>query len=52
MDILTEELVNLYHSYANNIDYSLEELEIQYSDYAHWQNDLIRDGELDEQFDY
>ena len=52
MDILANELIGLYHSYINDMEYELEELSIQYSDYAHWQNNLIREGELDAQLNY
>ncbi|GMQ55844.1 hypothetical protein AN1V17_02360 [Vallitalea sediminicola] len=52
MDILANELIGFYHSFVGSTQYEPEELSIQYSDYSHWQNSLIKDGELDDQLNY
>jgi len=46
--IFFHELADLYQSFAEDRPVSLPELPIQYSDYAIWQRDWLKDGRLDE----
>ncbi|HVF48580.1 MAG TPA: amino acid adenylation domain-containing protein, partial [Pyrinomonadaceae bacterium] len=50
---MVRELASLYEAYASGKDKSpLEELEIQYADYALWQREHLTGGVLDNQLDY
>ncbi|MDQ0416185.1 amino acid adenylation domain-containing protein [Croceifilum oryzae] len=49
IDILMTELASLYHANANQLPNPLEPLAIQYSDFAHWHNEMLDGGELDDQ---
>ncbi|SFX57556.1 amino acid adenylation domain-containing protein [Thermoactinomyces sp. DSM 45891] len=49
IDILMSEFATLYRSMANKQPNPLVPLAIQYSDFAHWHNELLEGGELDEQ---
>ncbi|HVF56733.1 MAG TPA: condensation domain-containing protein, partial [Pyrinomonadaceae bacterium] len=51
--VMVRELASLYEAYASGKDKSpLEELEIQYADYALWQREHLTGGVLDNQLDY
>ena len=45
MEILKKEFGFIYDAYKKNKKYKLEELRIQYKDFASWQNALIKDKE-------
>ncbi|SDZ33524.1 non-ribosomal peptide synthetase [Thermoactinomyces sp. DSM 45892] len=49
IDILMSEFATLYHSLAHKQPNPLVPLAVQYSDFAHWHNELLAGGELDEQ---
>ena len=52
MSILTRELWTLYEAFSNRQSSPLEVLPVQYSDYAVWQRNWLRDEVLDSQLDY
>ena len=52
MEVLTREILNIYESKLNRRELTLPDLPIQYKDYAHWQNNLWRDGEISKQERY
>ena len=52
MQILIREFKALYRSYASCNPSCLEELPIQYSDYAMWQREWLSGSVLDQQLDY
>jgi len=45
MEILKREFYELYEAYKAGRDYYLEELTVQYRDFAAWQNRLIKSGD-------
>jgi acyl carrier protein len=45
LEILKREFKQLYEAYKNDVDIFMEPLEIQYKDYAAWQNRLLADKE-------
>jgi len=51
-DILVRELSSLYAAYAEGRESPLEELPIQYADYAAWQRGWLRGEALDRQLSY
>lgn len=52
MGILTHEIQTLYSAFHENRPTQLPELPIQYADYAIWQRDWLRGGQLDSQLGY
>ena len=50
--IFEHEIRESYTAYLQNISVDLPELEFQYSDYAHWQNDLLENNMLSSQLHY
>jgi len=52
MGLLFKELSILYQAYTNNQESPLEDLPLQYSDYAVWQRDLLQNEALQEQLSY
>ena len=52
MGVLVRELTELYAAYHQGKSSPLIELDIQYSDYAAWQRELLASGELSEGLDY
>ena len=44
--ILTEDFLSLYNGYKGNKGIELEPLRIQYKDFAQWQNQLVKGGEI------
>ncbi|PIF30220.1 amino acid adenylation domain-containing protein [Flavobacterium sp. 9] len=46
--ILINEFNTLYTAYSQGKSNPLTELEIQYSDYAHWQQEILKDEKLEE----
>ena len=50
--VLMQELVTLYQSYSNGEAAALEELPIQYADYAAWQRLWLQGAVLEQQLDY
>src|SRR4030095_9466706 len=49
---LVRELVKLYETNSRGESTALEELEIQYADYAVWQRGMLEGGGLDKQLEY
>ncbi|MBS7531083.1 amino acid adenylation domain-containing protein [Hazenella sp. IB182353] len=52
IDILMSEFVALYRAFVNQQENPLEPLSIQYSDFAHWHNELLEEGGLDDQREF
>jgi amino acid adenylation domain-containing protein len=52
MEILTREVSALYEAYAMGQESPLEELPIQYADYAVWQREWLQGEMLEEQLEY
>ncbi len=52
MGVLVREVAALYEAYAAGKESPLEELPVQYADYAVWQRDWLRDEVLENQFEY
>ena len=52
MGIFTRELWTLYDAYANGIPSPLEELPVQYADYAVWQREWLQGEVLESQLSY
>src|SRR6185503_3434554 len=52
MDILSREVAALYSAYTNNEPSPLEELPIQYPDYAYWQRAYAETPLFEQQLDY
>jgi amino acid adenylation domain-containing protein len=52
MGILTQELWTLYDAYANGRPSPLQELPIQYADYAFWQREWLQGEVLESQLSY
>ena len=50
--VLISEVVQLYSAFLQNEPSPLPELEIQYADFAHWQQNWLKDEVLQEQVDY
>ena len=52
MQVMVDELVQLYAAYSQGQDLQLPTLPIQYADYAQWQRDWMTGGERDRQMGY
>ena len=52
MGVLIREVSELYSAYASGREPQLEELPIQYADYASWQREWLQGDVLDEQVEY
>jgi hypothetical protein len=52
MGVLVKELAALYHAYSHGLPPPLDELPIQYADYAAWQRDWIRGAVFETQLAY
>src|SRR6185503_4968480 len=52
MGVLIREVGELYAAYARGEEDKLEELEIQYSDYAVWQREWLKGRVMEEQLEY
>ncbi|MDF3191839.1 amino acid adenylation domain-containing protein [Pseudomonas paracarnis] len=52
MQVMVDELVQLYAAYSQGQDLQLPALPIQYADYAQWQRDWMTGGERDRQMGY
>ncbi len=52
LGVLVQELAALYPSLAENRSVALPDLAIQYADFAVWQQEQLRDGQLQPQLDY
>ena len=52
MGVMIRELAVLYEAYREGKESPLEELEIQYADYAVWQRQWLRGEVLDRQLEY
>ncbi|WP_430445626.1 MAG: non-ribosomal peptide synthase/polyketide synthase [Pseudomonas piscis] len=52
MQVMVDELVQLYSAYSLNEELQLPALPIQYADYAAWQRDWMEAGEKARQLDY
>ncbi|PQZ88949.1 non-ribosomal peptide synthetase [Pseudomonas trivialis] len=52
MQVMVDELVQLYAAYSQGQDLQLPGLPIQYADYALWQRDWMEAGEKTRQLDY
>ena len=52
MGIMVRELTRLYAAYAEGLDSPLEELTVQYADYAVWQREWLRGEALEQQLGY
>lgn len=52
MEIINRELGALYHAYTNGLPSPLDDLPIQYADYALWQRDWLQGDVLQKQLDY
>ncbi|WP_231421394.1 amino acid adenylation domain-containing protein [Pseudomonas sp. Leaf59] len=52
MQVMVDELVQLYAAYSEGEDLQLPALPIQYADYAQWQRDWMAAGERDRQLAY
>ena len=52
MEVLLHEMETLYRTFAGGSPSSLAELEIQYTDYAHWQRDWLQGKVLEAQTEY
>ena len=50
--VMLRELRDLYEAFLNGKESPLKELEIQYTDYAAWQRQLMEAGELDRDLEY
>ena len=50
--ILQRELSHLYHALINNTDHELDELPVQYADFAHWQRQSMEEDSLQLHLDY
>ncbi|WP_268626158.1 non-ribosomal peptide synthetase [Paenibacillus alvei] len=49
IDIILSELMVIYKAHVTQVPPVLPELDIQYSDYAHWHNGMLTGGELADQ---
>jgi amino acid adenylation domain-containing protein len=52
MGLLIEEAATLYEAFSQKLDSPLEELPIQYADYAVWQRESLQGESLEKQLDY
>jgi amino acid adenylation domain-containing protein len=52
MGVMMRELGRIYDCYSRGEEHDLEELEIQYADYAAWQKEWLEGGELEKQMGY
>ncbi|PEY73226.1 non-ribosomal peptide synthetase [Bacillus thuringiensis] len=52
LECFIKEVAHLYEGYLNNCISSLEELEVQYVDYASWQRDFLKGEVLETQLNY
>ncbi|WP_046758059.1 non-ribosomal peptide synthetase [Kordia jejudonensis] len=52
MNVLFDELHELYNNFNKNKAVTLEPLKIHYKEFAYWKNDKIHQGELDESKDF
>jgi amino acid adenylation domain-containing protein len=52
MGVMIEEMVKLYEGYERGEEVELEELAIQYGDYAVWQREWLKGEELEEHLKY
>jgi amino acid adenylation domain-containing protein len=52
MQVMANELETLYDAYSRNEESPLEELPIQYADFAVWQREWLQGEELEEQLKY
>ncbi|MEE8586949.1 MAG: amino acid adenylation domain-containing protein, partial [Acidobacteriota bacterium] len=52
MGVLVRELTQLYQAYRNGLPSPLEELPVQYADFAVWQREWLQEGELERQLGY
>ncbi|WP_338511047.1 amino acid adenylation domain-containing protein [Pseudomonas trivialis] len=52
MQVMVDEMVQLYAAYSQGEDLQLPALPIQYADYAQWQRDWMAAGERDRQLAY
>jgi amino acid adenylation domain-containing protein len=50
--VMIDEVVGVYEQILNGEQIQLDELELQYSDYARWQRDRVEGEELQSQLDY
>ncbi|WP_207625735.1 condensation domain-containing protein, partial [Niastella populi] len=47
MEVIMRELMQLYSWYRRGEEDKLAPLQLQYKDYAHWQNELLRSGSME-----
>jgi len=52
MGVVVKEMGELYDSYRKGEESGLEELEVQYADYAKWQREWLRGEELEREMSY
>src|SRR5215213_6547452 len=52
MGVVVKEMGELYESYRKGEESGLEELEVQYADYAKWQREWLRGEELEREMSY
>ncbi len=52
MGIMNRELAKLYEAFCQGSNSPLEELPVQYSDYAYWQSQLLKEGRLGRHLTY
>lgn len=52
LDVLIKQFSRLYQSYASGQEEILDELEVQYADYAHWQRNWLQGEVLQNQLGY
>jgi len=52
INVLSKELMALYHSALTGVEAELPDLKVQYKDYAHWQQQRLNKGLLDKQLNY
>jgi hypothetical protein len=50
--VMVREVATLYAAYVRGEESPLEELPVQYADFAHWQRDWLQGEVLDKQLDY
>ena len=52
MDLIKEELISIYEALVNKKEIDLPKLRIQYKDYAHWHNEILRNTEVNKAKNY